>query len=244
MQGWLNFPRAAAAHAADIDRMTAIMHWVMAILFVGWGAFLAYTLVRFHKSRSPKADYHGVRSHLSSYAEAGIVVIEAVLLLFFAVPLWADRVNDFPVESESTIVRVTAEQFAWNIHYPGGDRQFGRRDPSLVTPDNPLGLDRNDPLAKDDVTTINQLNLPVGRPVIVHLSSKDVIHSFGIPEMRVKQDAVPGMTPEAIFVPTREGSFEIACAELCGLAHYRMRGFFNVVSQQAFESWLRDQGAP
>jgi cytochrome c oxidase subunit 2 len=243
MQDWLNFPRAAAAHAADIDRMTAIMHWVMAILFVGWGAFLAYTLVRFHKSRSPKADYHGVRSHISSYAEAGIVVIEAVLLLFFAVPLWADRVNDFPVESESTIVRVTAEQFAWNIHYPGGDHQFGRRDPSLVTPDNPLGLDRNDPLAKDDVTTINQLNLPVGRPVIVHLSSKDVIHSFGIPEMRVKQDAVPGMTFPVWWVPTEAGNYEIACSQLCGLGHYRMRGFVTVQTDDEFRAWLAEQTA-
>jgi cytochrome c oxidase subunit 2 len=243
MQGWLNFPKEAAAHAAQIDQMTIIMHWVMGILFVGWGAFLAYTLFRFHKSRNPRADYHGVRSHLSSYAEAGIVVIEAVLLLFFAVPLWADRVNDLPAESESTIVRVTAEQFAWNIHYPGNDRQFGRRDPSLVAPDNPLGLDRNDPLAKDDITTINQLNLPVDRPVIVHLTSKDVIHSFGLPDMRVKQDAIPGMTFPVWWVPTETGNYEIACSQLCGLGHYRMRGFVTIQTEDEFRAWLAEQAA-
>ena len=95
-------------------------------------------------------------------------------------PAWATRVKAFPSESEAVVVRVVGEQFAWNIHYPGPDGKFGRTDIKLVTADNPLGLDRTDPDAKDDITTINQLNLPVDRPVLVHLSSKDVIHSFGL----------------------------------------------------------------
>lgn len=245
MTDWLNFPRAASAHAAEIDSMTAMMHWVMLFLFVGWSAFFLYTLFRFHKSRHPKADYAGVRSHSSSYLEGAIVIIEAVFLLGFAFPLWALRVNAdrFPQESESTIVRVVGEQFAWNVHYPGQDGRFGRSDIKLVGPANPLGLDSSDPNGKDDLTTINLLNLPVDKPVIVYLTSKDVIHSFGIPEMRVKQDAVPGMEIPVWWIPNVAGDYEIACSQLCGLGHYRMRGFVKIQTDAEFQAWLQEQRA-
>ena len=138
-------------------------------------------------------------------------------------------------------MRVTGEQFAWNAHYPGNDGRFGRRDIKLVGADNPLGLDRTDPDAKDDITTTNQLNFPVNRPVLVHLSSKDVIHSFGLFEMRVKQDAIPGMDIPVWFIPNRIGEYEIACSQLCGLGHYRMRGFVSVKSQADYDAWLAEQ---
>ena len=138
-------------------------------------------------------------------------------------------------------MRVVGEQFAWNVHYPGADGKFGRTDPKLVSTDNPLGLDRADPNAKDDVTTINQLNVPADRPVLVHLSSKDVIHSFGLYEMRVKQDAVPGMDIPVWFIPNRVGEYEITCSQVCGLGHYRMRGFVNVQRQADFQTWMGDQ---
>jgi cytochrome c oxidase subunit 2 len=133
------------------------------------------------------------------------------------------------------------EQFAWNIHYPGPDGKFGRTDNTLVSAENPLGLDRKDPDAKDDLVTPNQLHLPVDRPVLVRLSSKDVIHSFGLYEMRVKQDAIPGMQIPVWFTPTRVGEYEISCSQLCGLGHYRMRGFVTVESQADFQAWLKDQ---
>ncbi len=136
-----------------------------------------------------------------------MALIEIGLLIFYAIPAWATRVKAFPAESEAVVVRVVAEQFAWNVHYPGPDGKFGRTDIKLVSADNPLGLDRSDPNAKDDITTINQLNLPVDRPVLVHLSSKDVIHSFGLYEMRVKQDAIPGMTIPVWFIPNRVGEY-------------------------------------
>ncbi len=139
------------------------------------------------------------------------------------------------------MVRVVAEQFAWNIHYPGPDGKFGRTDIKLVSADNPLGLDRTDPNAKDDITTINQLNLPTDRPVLVHLSSKDVIHSFGLYEMRVKQDAIPGMSIPVWFIPNRIGEYEIACSQLCGLGHFRMRGFITIQSAADFKKWYDDQ---
>jgi cytochrome c oxidase subunit 2 len=150
-------------------------------------------------------------------------------------------VKQFPAESEAVRVRVVGEQFAWNVHYPGPDGKFGRTDIKLVSADNPLGLDRTDPNAKDDVTTINQLNLPIDRPVLVQLSTKDVIHSFGLYEMRVKQDAVPGMQIPVWFIPNRAGEYEITCSQLCGLGHFRMRGFVTVQSQADFTKWFDDQ---
>lgn len=147
----------------------------------------------------------------------------------------------FPAEKDATVVRVVAEQFSWNVHYPGPDGIFGRTSPDLVSPDNPLGLDRTDPYAKDDITTINQLNLPVDKPVIVKLSSKDVIHSFNLPVMRVKQDVIPGLVIPVWFTPSIVGNYEIACAQLCGLGHYRMRGYLNIQSQQDYDAWMADQ---
>ena len=172
--------------------------------------------------------------------EIAIVVVEAILLIFFAIPAWAKRVSNFPSENEATVVRVVGEQFAWNIHYPGPDGKFGRTDISLMAADNPLGLDRRDPAAKDDVTTINQLTLPVDKPVLVRLSSKDVIHSFGLYEMRVKQDAVPGLDMPVWFIPNRVGDYEITCSQLCGLGHYRMRGFVNIKTQAEYQAFLAE----
>ena len=138
----------------------------------------------------------------------------------------------------------------------GPDGVFGRTDIKLIdSQDNSLGLDRSDPAAKDDVVTLNQLYLPVNKPIIVKLRSKDVIHSFGVPEFRVKQDAIPGLTIPIWFVPTvttaemriRTGNpefqYEIACAQLCGLAHFRMRGFVTVQTADEFQKWMQDEEA-
>jgi cytochrome c oxidase subunit 2 len=254
MTEWLGLPPLASAHGGQIDNMIGWTHVFMLILFVGWGGFFLYCLVRFRQSRHPVADYAGVKSHRSTYLEIGVAVVEAVLLFGFAIPLWAARVDRRPPDSEALVVQVTAEQFAWNVHYPGPDRVFGRTDIKLLDLQaNPLGLDRSDPAAKDDVTTLNQLYLPVNKPIIVRLRSKDVIHSFGVPELRVKQDAVPGLTIPIWFVPTvtteemraRMGKpdfqYEIACAQLCGLGHARMRGFVTVQSAEDFQKWMDDK---
>ena len=122
-----------------------------------------FVLFRFRKGANPRADYHGAKGKISKMLEIGIVVVEIVLLVFFAIPAWATRVSNFPPDSQATVVRVVGEQFAWNIQYPGPDGKFGRTDISLMAADNPLGLDRSDPAAKDDITTINQLTLPGGQ---------------------------------------------------------------------------------
>jgi cytochrome c oxidase subunit 2 len=263
MTEWLGLPPLASAHGSQIDSLIGWTHVFMAILFVGWGSFVTYVLIRFRRSRNPVANYMGVKSHTSSYLEVGVLLVEMVLLFAFSIPLWAARVDRLPPESEALVIQVTAEQFAWNARYAGPDGVFGRADIKLIdTTDNPLGVDRSDAAAKDDITTLNQIYLPVNKPVIVKLRSKDAIHSFGVPEFRVKQDAIPGLTIPIWFIPTvttaemrtRTGNpefqYEIACAQLCGLGHYRMRGFVTVLSAEEYQKWveaeetkLKEQGA-
>ena len=253
MDKLLGMPVQASHHAAEIDQMTILVHWLMLVLFVGWGAFFIFVLFRFRKGANPRASYIGAKGKLAKSTEVLVAIIEIVLLVGYAIPAWATRVKAFPSESEAVVVRVVGEQFAWNVHYPGPDGKFGRTDITKVTADNPLGLDRSDAAAKDDVTTINQLYLPVDRPVLVHLTSKDVIHSFGLIEMRVKQDAIPGMTIPVWFIPTvttndmrqqlnkPDFEYEITCSQLCGLGHFRMRGYITIQSAADFQSWMADQ---
>ena len=252
---WL--PEIASAHGAKIDQVIVIVHWFMAVLFVGWMTFFTLALLRFRKGKHPVPDYRGVTSHRNTYLEIAVVIVEAVLLIGFSIPLWAERVDDFPDEKDATVVHVVGQQFAWNVHYPGADGKFGKRDVKLVDEaSNPLGLDHSDPDAKDDVTTVNQLHVPVNKPVIVQLSSKDVIHSFGVPEFRVKQDAIPGLQIPLWWVPTvtteemrkkagraEDWTYEIACAQLCGIGHSTMRGFVTVETPEAFQAWIDAQAA-
>lgn len=241
MLNLLGLPPEASTHAADIDHMIVLVHWLMAVLFLGWGTFFLFVLVRFRKGANPTASYTGAKGKLAKGLEVAVAIVEGILLAFYAIPAWATRVQDFPAESQAVVVRVTAEQFAWNVHYPGPDGKFGRRDIARVSADNPLGLDRSDPDAKDDLVTPNQLNLPVDRPVLVHLTSKDVIHSFAIYEMRVKQDAIPGMEIPVWFIPNKVGQYEIACSQLCGIGHFRMRGFVTVQSDADFRKFLAEE---
>jgi cytochrome c oxidase subunit II len=235
-------PVRASEHAAKLDSISSVVHWLMLFLFVGWGLYYVYVLYRFNAKRNPRADYKGAQSHLSTYIEAGVAAVELVLLLGFSIPLWYKWTTPPPKSANPLEIRIVAEQFAWNIHYPGADGRFGRSDVKLVSSTNPLGLDPVDPNGKDDVATLNQLHLEVNRPVIARITSKDVIHSFKLPVMRVTQDAIPGMEIPIHFKPIKETgqqTWDIACAQLCGLGHYRMRGQILVESRQDFEKWMR-----
>jgi cytochrome c oxidase subunit 2 len=246
MSEWFTqyLPPDYSAHGPALDRLTVNVHWLMLILFVGWGLVFTFMLFRFRKGKHPKAVYHGTKSHISTYAEFGILVVEIVLLVVFSIPLWA-RWTSPPGPNENPLeVRVVAEQFAWNIHYPGPDHLFGKTDVKHVSSANPLGIDVTDPNAKDDVVTLNQFHMQVNRPVYIHLTSKDVIHSFGLPYMRVKQDAVPGMQIPVHFTPIKTSgteTWEIACAQLCGLGHYRMKGQYQVHTKAEFDQWMASQ---
>ncbi len=242
MEKLLGLPVDASVHGPEIDRVLVLVHLLMFALFIGWGTFYIITLIRFRQSKHPKANYQGLKSHISNYVEVAVVIAEAILLVGFAFPIWADVMTSHPKPEAAVVINVVAQQFAWNVHYPGPDGVFGKRDISLVDEEtNPLGLDRSDPNAKDDITTINQLHIPVGKPILINLTTKDVIHSFTLYEMRVKQDVIPGMSIPVSFQATRTGKWEIACSQLCGLGHYRMRGYFTVHTQEDYQNWINEQ---
>ncbi len=228
----------ASQHGFAIDTMLEMLHWFMLLLFVGWGTFYFYTLIRFRQSQHPKADYVGATSHLPTKLEGGVLILEVVLLLSFAAPIWANRVEQWPTGPDVIHVRAVGEQFLWNFQYTGTDQKFGRRDIKMITSSNSLGIDNNDPDSFDDITTRNEMHLPIGRPCIVEVMSKDVIHDFCIPNMRVAQDAIPGSMIPLWFVPIKEGTYEIVCAQLCGNGHAAMKGTLVVESEEKYKKWF------
>ncbi len=242
----LGLPVVASEHGQAVDNLIIYVHWLMIVLFVGWLSYFIYTLFRFRRSRNPKADYFGVRNHASNYIEGAVALVEGILLVGIAVTFWDREVDDSQNPRDSKVIQVFAKQFAWNVRYPGKDGIFGTQDMKFVTSENVFGVDPSDPNGKDDIQTLNEIHVPLVknadgkyRPVIIYISSKDVIHSFKVIAMRVTQDAIPGMRIPVWFRPIREGRFQINCAQLCGNGHSSMaQGFITVESEQAYEKWL------
>jgi cytochrome c oxidase subunit 2 len=151
----------------------------MGALFVGWLAYFLYAIFRFRASKNPRASYTGVQSHFSSWLEGFVAVLELALLVGLSIPLWAKLADKFPDRKQATEMRIIAEQFAWHGLYPGPDGVFGKADFHLVSATNQYGRDYTDPATKDDFEgNLNEIMVPVNKPVIAHISSKDVIHSF------------------------------------------------------------------
>ncbi|HEY0378685.1 MAG TPA: cytochrome c oxidase subunit II [Pyrinomonadaceae bacterium] len=230
--GWW-FPTAITEHAPAIDRQFMITIVVVGIAFVAAQVGLGYAVWRFGAGRDNKGE-RAVYSHGNNRLEMIWTVITAVVFISLGVMgqrVWASlHFNEAPAGSFP--VEVVAQQFAWNMHYAGPDGKFGRTDPTLIHEDeqNFIGLDSRDPAAKDDLTTTT-LVIPVNRPVELTLRSKDVTHSFWVPQLRFKQDLVPGMAIRVHFTPTRTGLFQLACAELCGMNHFSMKGTLLVLPE-------------
>ena len=249
MLNYLGMPVAASSHAGEIDQMIVLVHWLMLVLFVGWGAFFVFVLVRFRARRQPEGELRRApRARCRSASKSRVAIIEVVLL----VVLRDSRVGDARASSSRRRARrsscaSSASSSPGTFTIPGADGRFGRTDIKLVSRRQPARPRSHGSRTRRTTSpTINQLNVPVNRPVLVHLSSKDVIHSFGLYEMRVKQDAIPGLRDSGLVHPTvttarcaeRQADFdyEIACSQLCGLGHYRMRGFVNVQSDADYDS--------
>lgn len=252
MEKLLGLPELASQHGADVDKLIVYVHYLMIALFIGWTGYFLYALWRFRRSRNPKADYVGVTSHASSYLEVAVAAVEIILLIGFAIPLWAKVVDKFPSEKDSLLVRITGQQFNWGGRYTGADGKFGKQDIALVSSSNPMGrlqLDdkrkAEDPDGKDDVVLPfgTEIVVPVGKPIIASITSMDVIHSFKVPALRTTQDAIPGLRLPTHFVATKTGTYQINCAQLCGLGHSTMKGTFRVVTTNEFEAWLKVKAA-
>jgi cytochrome c oxidase subunit II len=251
MTKFLGLPIDASHSGAGVDNLILYVHVLMAVLFVGWLTYFLYVLFRFRASRSPKADYAGVKHHGSLYIEIGVAVVEGGLLIGLAIPLWAVAVESFPSEEEEpTVIQVVGQQFGWQVRYPGFDGVFGAADARWATAANPLGLrvnvpdyalDPDDPDGHDDFLVLNDVVVPVDKPVIMHIGSLDVVHALMIKPMRVGQQAIPGLQIPVWFTPARIGTYQITCGQLCGSQHYAMKGHLMVVSEADYFAWKSDQ---
>jgi cytochrome c oxidase subunit 2 len=232
------FPASISEYGTAYDHQFLVTLVICGVIFFFAQLGLAYAVFRY-RDREGQASY----SHGNNTLEAVWTTATAVLfigLVLMGQHIWA-RVHFDAAPAGALQVEVTGQQFAWNFRYPGPDGKFGRTKPELMKESlgNPLGLDPDDPAAKDDVV-MPVMAVPVNRPVEVFLRSKDVIHSFYVRELRLKQDTVPGMENRLHFTASKVGRYEIPCAELCGLGHYQMRSYLEVMSEEDFAKWLQD----
>ena len=233
-------PISAAAHGVSSQFFLTLV--ITGIAFVLAQGLLGLFVFQYRNRAGARVRYtHGNKS-----IEVGGALIVGVVFIILAIMgqrVWA-QLHLAPGLRDALVVEVTGEQFAWNIRYPGPDGQFGRTDPKLYDPtSNPVGLVADDPAGKDDVVALNTMAVPVNRPVEVRLGSKDVLHSYFVPPLYIKQDTVPGMRIPLRFTATEVGDYEIPCAQLCGLGHYRMKGTLRVLQPTEFEAWLVEQKA-
>jgi cytochrome c oxidase subunit 2 len=235
-------PPVASAHGAGVDAVIRYLALSTGGILVVGTVVLVVLLWRYGRGRRTPSPVTTARRERwwSLVPVVVIAVLAEVGVLAKGLPVWEMIYGVTP--PEALTVEVTAQQFEWIVRYPGADGVFGRTRPALANAaTNPAGLDAEDPAAVDDVVTRGGLHLPVGRPVLLRLQARDVLHSFSVPQFRVKQDVVPGMVIPTQFVPTVVGRYEIACAELCGAAHYRMRGRVHVHTPEEYAAWLSSQ---
>ena len=237
----LGLPELASEHGELVDHMNGFVHWFMLILFVGWSLFLAYVFIRFRQKNNPKADYHGITNHATTHVEIGVCIVEAILLIGFAFPLWSRQADEFPTGPEVVRLRAVGEQFLWTFHYAGNDGVLGGINPRLTTPTNGIGRELNDPNGKDDFLSGGVMRIPVNRPVIVDVRSKDVIHNLALVPMRAAQDATPGVKSHMWFKPTKTGTWDIICGQLCGSGHSQMKATLEVVTEKEYNEWAKEQ---
>lgn len=217
---WWTLPESFSTFGDDIDDIFGVITLITVAIFVIVQVALVYFLIRYRHRPDRKA-YH---IHGNLRAELIWTAVPFVIVIFIALSsagVWHNARSPASIPRDAFEIAVEAKQFEWTVTYPGADDSLG---------------------TGDDFTARNQLHVPVGRPVVVRLTSADVIHSFFLPAMRVKQDAVPGMEQNVWFEVTAPGEYVLGCAELCGLGHYRMKGSMTAYAQDEFDRWYREQG--
>jgi len=227
-----------ASNWGSVDATIELTFWITGFVFIAVNLFLAYTIYRFRYSPNRRARYEPENKKL----ELWLTVITGVGVAAMLAPgliVWADFVT---VPEGADEIEVVGEQWQWSYRFPGEDGVLGKVDARFIGPDNLFGMSPDDEAGLDDILiSTNELHLPIDRPVKVNLRSKDVLHDFAVSEFRVKMDLVPGLMSYLWFTPTRVGKYDILCMELCGIAHYAMRGYVVVDEQADFDSWLAQQ---
>ena len=224
-----------ASNWTSIDDTIGLTFWVTGFVFVAVNLFMAYAVLRYRHRKGARAQYEPENKKLEWWL-VGLTTVGIVTMLAPGLVTWANIIR---VPENAAVVEVIGQQWHWSYRFPGKDGVMGTVNSRLVSDANPFGMNPDDPNGKDDVLIASQeVHLPIGKPVKVLLRSKDVLHNFTVPQFRVKMDLVPGMVPYIWFTPTRTGKFDILCSELCGTAHFAMRGKVVVEEEAAFQAWL------
>ena len=227
-----------ASNWNTVDSTVDVTFWVTGVVFVAVNLFLAYCIIRYRHRKGNQAHYEPENKKLEWWL-TGITSVGIAAMLAPGLSVWAKFVT---VPHDASEVEVLGQQWAWAYRFPGKDGQLGASSANLISVDNPFGMDPKDPAGQDDVLiTSPQLHLPIDKPVKMLLRAKDVNHQFAVPQFRVKMDMVPGMVTHFWFTPTRTGEFDVLCEQLCGVAHFAMRGRVVVDTQEDFNQWLASQ---
>jgi cytochrome c oxidase subunit 2 len=242
-----SFPELVSQNGGDIDGLIIAVHLLMLVLFVGWIIYYFVALWKFRASSNPKADYKGVKSKTITNSIEGAVIVAELVLVVVATYYWNFYVNKSDDFSDDSVIRVTAEQFAWSARYPGADGKLGAQSKTLVSGANPFGIDKTDPLGEDDIEVLqSDIVVPMkknkdgtSKSVTIDLASKDVIHCFKVLPLRVCQDVIPGLRIPIHFKPTKVGRYQVTCAQLCGDGHARMKGAVKVVDESEWDEWYK-----
>src|SRR5437764_667129 len=221
-----------------MDDTVNITFVVTGIVFVAVNLFMACAVFLYRHRQGRRAEYAPENKKLEWWLTI-LTSIGVAAMLTPGLFVWAKFVT---VPKGATVVEVVGQQWTWSYRFPGRDGVLGSTDARLITPDNPFGIDPNDPRGADDILISGpELHLPINKPVKMLLRSKDVNHQWAVAQFRVKMDMVPGMVTYFWVTPTRTGHFDVLCEQLCGLAHFAMRGRVVVDEENAFQAWLSDQ---
>jgi cytochrome c oxidase subunit 2 len=227
-----------ASNWGSIDDTMLITFIITGIVFIAINFFIAFAVIKYRHDKNRKAKYEPENKKL----EIWLTVLTSIGIIAMLAPglvVYSDFVN---VPEDASVVEVVGQQWSWSFRFPGDDNQLGKSAIKHISIDNPFGVDPLDPAGQDDVLVVtNRLALPVDKPVKILMRSKDVLHDFYVPQFRVKMDMVPGTVSYIWLTPTVVGEFEILCAEFCGVGHFNMRGYVEVMQQQNFDKWLLSQ---
>lgn len=224
-----------ASNWGAIDELIEFTFLVTGFVFVAVVLFTAYAVYKFRYKEGHRADFEPENKKLEFWLTV-VTSIGVIAMLAPGLAVWADFVT---VPEDAAEFEAVGQQWQWSFRFPGADGKLGTADVANITYDNPFGIIEDDPNGQDDVLIEDfEVHLPIGSPIKVLLRSKDVLHDFYVPQFRAKMDLVPGLESYFWFTPTREGTFDLLCAELCGTGHYTMRGKVTVESVEAFEAWL------
>jgi len=241
--GWRNWaPEVASEHGVGVDAVIQYLLLATGFVLLVGTLFLMWFVWKYGRGRPTGSLKISRRAEIlaSLIPVLAMALIAETGVLIKGLPVWEQVYGETP--EGALVVEVTGKQFEWIVRYPGPDGKFGATEPELIdNVTNMGGIDPDDPAGQDDIVLRNQVHVAVGQPVALRLRARDVLHSFSVPAMRIKQDAIPGTIIPTHFVPTRTGEFEIACAELCGMGHYRMRARIVVHEPAEFEDWLAER---